>query len=104
MYKIKIEKMKKILIIIGIALVALITIASIKPNATIAEPEPIEEYVPLTENVTREYVAAIMDEVRIEIFGLEEETIHVEDWMTKSFGLEPELVLEDWMTKPFITK
>ena len=93
--------MKKFLIIIGIALIALLTIASIKPNETIAEPEPIEEYVPLTENVTMEYIAAIMDEVHIELFGLQEETIQVENWMTKSFGLEPELAIEDWMTKPF---
>ena len=93
--------MKKILIIIGITLIALITIASIKPSETIAEPEPIEEYVPLTENVTREYIAAVMDEIHIELFGLQEETIHVENWMTKPFGLEPELAVEDWMTKPF---
>ena len=93
--------MKKILIIIGITLIALITIASIKPNVTITEPEPIEEYVPLTENVTKEYIAAIIDEVHIELFGLQEETIHVENWMTKSFEFEPELMVENWMTKPF---
>ena len=92
--------MKKFLIITGILFVMLITIASIKSHEAISDPV---KHVPEIENVTMEYVAAVMDEVHIELFGLREGGIDVEDWMTKPFNtdLEEELVLEEWMTEPF---
>ncbi len=93
--------MKKFLIITGILFVMFITIASVKSHKTITDPA---KHVPEIENVTREYVAAVVDEVHIELFGLREGRIDVEEWMTKPFAdsIEEPLEVEEWMTSPFV--
>jgi len=63
--------MKKVLIIIAIAFIALISMAIVT--------------APETEMTGTIY----------------EEEIVVEDWMTKTFVVEDSIKVEDWMTKPF---
>ena len=65
--------MKKYLIIGGILLVSLITISSVKPHKH------------KFEDVSRQYIECVVDEVHIELFGLKEQPLRVEKWMTKPF-------------------